>query len=146
MGCRHNFEVWPEPGWDKGHFELLFVAWNAVWGFLQAKVGRKYPLFLKMPNPDADADFKKKFEPTCLEKKKKTENSDWLCQFPTNNIFRLSPSEQLSVNINVGSVFWQLQRSKSANFSTIPPQPSSQNCLEEFSKFRRIFARDMHAL
>jgi hypothetical protein len=32
----------------------------------------------------------------------------------------LRPSEQLSPNINVGLVFWQLQRSKNANYSAAP--------------------------
>ena len=34
MECRNNVEDWPEPGWDKGHFEPLFVVWNVAWGLL----------------------------------------------------------------------------------------------------------------
>ena len=67
-----------------------------------------------MPTSSRDGDFKKKFEPTYLEEKKKMKNSDYFSQMLTNDIFHLSQSEQLSVNIKVGLVFWQLQRSSNA--------------------------------
>ena len=59
-----------------------------------------------MPNSIRDGDFKKKFEPTYLEEKKKIKNSDYFSQMLTNDIFNLSQSEQLSVNIKVGLVFF----------------------------------------
>ena len=71
-----------------------------------------------MPNSIRDDDFKKQFEPTYLEEKKKIKNSDYLPQLLTNDIFNLSQSEQLSVNIKVGLVCWQLQRSKNTIHST----------------------------
>ena len=70
-----------------------------------------------MPNSIRDGDFKKKFEPTYLEEKKKIKNSDYFSQMLTNDIFNLSQSEQLSVNIKVGLVFWREQRSKNAILS-----------------------------
>ena len=72
-----------------------------------------------MPNSIRDGDFKKKFEPTYLEEKKKIKNSDYFSQMLTNDIFNLSQSEQLSVNIKVGLVFWQLQRSSNAIYSRV---------------------------
>ena len=71
-----------------------------------------------MPNSNGDGDFKKKFEPTYLEEKKKMKNSDYFSQMLTNDIFHLSQSEQLSVNIKVGLVFWREQRSKNTNYSS----------------------------
>ena len=70
-----------------------------------------------MPNSSRDGDFKKKFEPTYLEEKKKIKNSDYLSQMLTNDIFNLSQSEQLSVKIKVGLVFWRGVRSNKANSS-----------------------------
>ena len=72
-----------------------------------------------MPNSIRDGDFKKKFEPTYLEEKKKIKNSDYFSQMLTNDIFNLSQSEQLSVNIKVGLVFWRGQRSSNAIYSTV---------------------------
>ena len=72
-----------------------------------------------MPNSIRDGDFKKKFEPTYLEEKKKIKNSDYFSQMLTNDIFNLSQSEQLSVNIKVGLVFWREQRSKNAILSIL---------------------------
>ena len=71
-----------------------------------------------MPNSSRDGDFKKKFEPTYLEEKKKMKNSDYFSQMLTNDIFHLSQPEQLTVNIKVGLVFWQLQRSSNAIHSS----------------------------
>ena len=71
-----------------------------------------------MPTSSRDGDFKKKFEPTYLEEKKKIKNSDYFSEMLTNDIFNLSQSEQLSVNIKIGLVFWQLQRSSNAIYST----------------------------
>jgi len=48
-----------------------------------------------MPNSSRDGDFKKKFEPTYLEEKKKIKNSDYFSQMLTNDIFIFSQSEQL---------------------------------------------------
>jgi len=72
-----------------------------------------------MPNSIRDGDFKKKFEPTYLEEKKKIKNSDYFSQMLTNDIFNLSQSEQLLVNMKVGLVFWREQRSKNAILSTL---------------------------
>ena len=48
----------------------------------------------------------------------------------TNDIFNLSQSEQLSVNIKVGLVFWREQRSKNAILSTYLNVPRVSSCLE----------------
>ena len=45
--------------------------------------------------------------------------SDYLSQMLTNYIFHLGQSEKLSVNIKVGLVFWQLQDSSNAIYSTL---------------------------
>ena len=52
--------------------------------------------------------------------KKKIKNSDYLSEMLTNDIFHLSLSEQLLVNIKVGLVFWREQRSSNANSSRLP--------------------------